>query len=166
MSNQENNFLGQKILCPYPKIKVEVSLSGSYIEKAFLFPANAFIVQFKGCKGLEKLVTTWLMQYSQEKNPSITLPLAWKNPSDFVKKTLQSLTEIPFGKCKSYKEIALEIGSPRACRAVGNVCHRNPFILFIPCHRVIQQSGKLGGFAAGENLKKQLLDFESKRNFL
>lgn len=82
--------------------------------------------------------------------------------SEFQIKIWQQLTRIPFGKTASYKEIATHVQSPKAYRAVGNTNSKNPVWIFIPCHRVIQSSGNLGGYAAGVKIKQALLNLESK----
>ena len=69
------------------------------------------------------------------------------------------LSRIPFGVTCRYSEIAAEIGSQRAARAVGSACGRNSVLLVVPCHRVIAANG-LGGFGAGLDMKKRLLEHE------
>ncbi|MES2122742.1 MAG: MGMT family protein, partial [Chlamydiota bacterium] len=61
-------------------------------------------------------------------------------------------------------DVAARIGQPKAARAVGTACRCNPFQLLIPCHRVTASQGKLGGYAAGLDLKKILLEFEGIPN--
>lgn len=78
----------------------------------------------------------------------------------FQKEVWDKLVTIPFGQTKSYKEIAIEIGNPKACRAVGSACGKNPILLLIPCHRVITSDKTLGGFSSSFSLKKTLLDNE------
>ncbi|MCY2942135.1 MAG: methylated-DNA--[protein]-cysteine S-methyltransferase [Planctomycetota bacterium] len=78
----------------------------------------------------------------------------------FQIKVWNKLVAIPFGQTKNYKQIAIEIGNPKACRAVGNACGKNPILLLIPCHRVIASDKKLGGFSASFSLKKTLLEIE------
>ena len=72
----------------------------------------------------------------------------------------KELRKIPYGKTKSYQEIATAIGKPSAQRAVGLACNKNPILLIIPCHRVISKSGKLTGFACGLEIKETLLKLE------
>ncbi len=81
----------------------------------------------------------------------------------------RALRDIPFGQVRSYQEVAdtlvpqegeeKEVGSRRA-RAVGAACGANPFMLLIPCHRVLGKDGKLTGFSGGIDNKAALLDFE------
>ena len=78
----------------------------------------------------------------------------------FQKKVWSALAKIPYGQTRSYKEIARAIGYPKAFRAVGNANGRNSIPLIIPCHRVIENNGGLGGFGHGIEVKRRLLDFE------
>jgi len=78
----------------------------------------------------------------------------------FQKKVWTALAKIPYGQTRSYKEIAKAIGHPKAFRAVGNSNGQNSIPLIIPCHRVIESNGGLGGFGHGVKVKRQLLDFE------
>ncbi len=82
--------------------------------------------------------------------------------TDFQKKVWQELKRIPPGKVRSYKEIAVAIGHPKASRAVANACGKNPTPIKIPCHRAIRSDGSLGGYSGpgGPKKKKLLLDNE------
>ena len=88
-----------------------------------------------------------------------TVPLEPQG-TPFMQKVWLSLCEIPYGKTASYKDIAVRIGNPRACRAVGMANNRNPIPIIIPCHRVIGANGALVGYGGGLELKKKLLDIE------
>jgi len=85
--------------------------------------------------------------------------------TSFQKKVWSVLAKIPYGQTRSYKEIAQAIGHLKAFRAVGNANGRNSIPLIIPCHRVVESSGRLGGFGHGVKVKKQLLDFEKAHGF-
>ncbi len=78
----------------------------------------------------------------------------------FQKEVWSALAKIPYGKTRSYQEIARSIGHPKAFRAVGNANGSNPIPIILPCHRVIETNGRLGGFGHGIRVKQQLLDFE------
>jgi methylated-DNA-[protein]-cysteine S-methyltransferase len=78
----------------------------------------------------------------------------------FQKKVWSALAKIPYGQTRSYQEIAKSIGHPKAFRAVGNANGRNSIPLIVPCHRVIESDGGLGGFGHGIKMKKRLLDLE------
>ena len=83
----------------------------------------------------------------------------------FQKKVWAALAKIPYGQTRSYKEIARAIGHPKAFRAVGNANGENSIPLILPCHRVIESNGGMGGFGHGVKVKKQLLDFEKAHGF-
>jgi O-6-methylguanine DNA methyltransferase len=72
----------------------------------------------------------------------------------------QGLLEIPFGETKSYSQVAQEVGLPRAARAVGTSCGRNPVPLIVPCHRVIGTDRSLHGYGGGLWRKRFLLEHE------
>ena len=80
--------------------------------------------------------------------------------SAFRWRVWRELQKIPFGETRSYGEIASAIGSPKAVRAVANACANNQAAVVIPCHRVIRQSGELGGYRWGLERKRQLLEKE------
>ena len=75
-----------------------------------------------------------------------------------------ALSEIPYGETRSYQDIANRIGRSKAVRAVANAIAKNPILVLIPCHRVIRKDGKVGGFSAGIEFKRMLLEHE--RTFL
>ena len=82
--------------------------------------------------------------------------------TDFQKKVWSEITKIPKGKTITYKELAIKIGKPKAYRAVANACAKNPLLEIIPCHRVIREDGKMGGYKGkkGVKRKKRLLKSE------
>lgn len=67
---------------------------------------------------------------------------------------------IPYGKTRSYQEVAAMIGNEKACRAVGMANHNNPIAIVIPCHRVVGKGGGLTGYAGGLEKKAFLLELE------
>jgi len=78
----------------------------------------------------------------------------------FQQEVWRAIARIPFGEAQTYGELARTIGRPKAYRAVANACGKNPAPLFVPCHRVVAASGKIGGFSAGLPWKKLLLASE------
>ncbi|MFA6715556.1 MAG: methylated-DNA--[protein]-cysteine S-methyltransferase [Victivallales bacterium] len=78
----------------------------------------------------------------------------------FQKRVWEALLDIPYGQTRSYGDIARTIGNPGATRAVGTANSKNPVPLIVPCHRVINADGRLGGFAGGPALKEKLLEHE------
>ena len=100
-----------------------------------------------------------LEEYFAGKRNRFDLPL---NPqgSAFDRAVWQQLLEIPCGEIRTYGQLAAAMGKPKASRAVGGACSRNPLLIVIPCHRVIAGTGKLTGFAAGLDMKRALLVHE------
>ena len=92
------------------------------------------------------------------KNFDCKLDLSWGTP--FQQKVWRQLTAISYGDTVSYRTLAEAIGKPKAFRAVGNANGKNPLPLIIPCHRVIQGDGGLGGYTGGLHIKRFLLDHE------
>ncbi len=82
----------------------------------------------------------------------------------FQRKVWNALLTIPFGETRSYAQIAVQIGSPRAVRAVGAANGRNPLSIVAPCHRVVGSDGALTGFAGGLDVKAALLALEGVRS--
>ena len=87
------------------------------------------------------------------------LPLAPEG-SAFDRAVWYALTGIAYGSVNSYGELAAAIGNPKASRAVGGACSRNPVLIIIPCHRAVGATGRLTGFAAGMAAKRALLTLE------
>jgi methylated-DNA-[protein]-cysteine S-methyltransferase len=80
--------------------------------------------------------------------------------TEFQKDCWQALLRIPYGKTRSYADIAREIGRPQAFRAVGQANHDNPIAIIVPCHRVVGANGTLTGYGGGLNTKEKLLRLE------
>lgn len=80
--------------------------------------------------------------------------------TEFERQVWLALSEIPYGETRTYKWMAEQVGRPRGSRAVGQALKKNPIPIVIPCHRVIESDGKLGGFALGQDIKRRLLQME------
>lgn len=102
-----------------------------------------------------------LQEYFKGKRKSFDLPLEFDG-TEFQKNVWKALSTIPFGQTVSYKDIAIQVGSPKACRAVGLANNKNPISIVVPCHRVIGSSGKLVGYGGGLSNKQKLLDLEQE----
>ncbi len=70
------------------------------------------------------------------------------------------LSKIPPGKVSTYGDIAKALGHPKAARAIGRIIANNPNPISIPCHRVVKSNGEIGGFAYGEQRKREILENE------
>ncbi len=80
--------------------------------------------------------------------------------TNFQQKVWHSLLNIPYGNTISYKQLADIIFSPKAYRAAGSACSKNPLPIIIPCHRVIHSNGSISGYALGSEVKAYLLNLE------
>ena len=78
------------------------------------------------------------------------------SPTKFQLKVWKYLKNIPKGKVKTYKQVAIAIKSPKSARAVANACAKNPYSPKIPCHRVIKSDGGLGGYSGRGGIKQKL----------
>jgi AraC family transcriptional regulator of adaptative response/methylated-DNA-[protein]-cysteine methyltransferase len=102
---------------------------------------------------------TSILAYLDGREPDLDLPLDIRATA-FQRRVWQELQRIPFGRTRSYAEVAERIGRPTATRAVARACAMNPVALVIPCHRVIRENGQLGGYRWGRDRKQALLKKE------
>lgn len=100
-----------------------------------------------------------LREYADGTRRQFDLPVAPKGTA-FQQTVWEALQTIPYGETRTYGQIAAQIGNPKAIRAVGMACNKNPILMVIPCHRVIGKNGSLTGFGAGLELKEALLHLE------
>ena len=82
--------------------------------------------------------------------------------TDYQLKAWNELQKIPYGETISYGEQAARVGNPKGARAVAQANHNNPVSIVVPCHRVINADGTLGGYASGPDIKRQLLALEKQ----
>lgn len=130
----------------------ENSLSGI----SFIKPAD---ISFKKGAAPEKFIKE-LASYFKGLNSRFGQRIKFLSGTEFEIKVWHALNEIPYGETKTYKWIAEKIGKPSAVRAVGQALSKNPIPVVIPCHRVIESDGSIGGYSAGVNIKKRLLEME------
>jgi O-6-methylguanine DNA methyltransferase len=101
-----------------------------------------------------------LQEYFEGKRAFFSVPVDLSEAPDFQKKVLAAARRIPFGEVRPYAWVAQRIGNPRAVRAVGTALGRNPVPFIVPCHRVLQSGGGLGGYLFGTDTKSRLLALE------
>jgi methylated-DNA-[protein]-cysteine S-methyltransferase len=102
-----------------------------------------------------------LEEYFEGKRQRFDVPVDWALTSPgFRSKALHAVARIPYGKVKTYAEIAKQAGNARAFRAAGTACGRNPIPLIVPCHRVVQSGGGIGNYGGGPEMKQALLELE------
>lgn len=102
-----------------------------------------------------------LKAYFAGERTTFDLPLMPEG-TPFQQRVWQELQKIPYGARISYGELARRTGNPQACRAVGSANGKNPIFILIPCHRVIQSGGAIGGYAYGGGMKAFLLELEAR----
>ena len=105
-----------------------------------------------------------ILEYLDGTRREFELTIDWTGVSNFQRKALTAVYDIPYGETRSYGQIAAQIGKPQAPRAVGRANATNPIPLVIPCHRVIGADGNLRGYGAGDGIKTKawLLDLEKR----
>lgn len=105
------------------------------------------------------LAAQQLREYLSGGRRTFSLPLAPRG-TPFQRAVWRALCDIPYGQTRSYAQVAAAVGNPRAARAVGMACNRNPIGILIPCHRVVGANGALTGYAGGMDKKAALLELE------
>ena len=110
--------------------------------------------------------TKQLREYLEGKRRKFDFGIDWKTLHPFQREVLKKVYAIPYGKTRTYAEIAAQVKRPQAYRAVGRANATNPMPLVIPCHRVIGTDGKLHGYGGkgGLKTKEWLLKMEMGRN--
>jgi methylated-DNA-[protein]-cysteine S-methyltransferase len=98
--------------------------------------------------------------YFDGKLTDFELPLDWQLTKGFYRKVLRATARIPYGRTRSYSQVAKRAGSPRAVRATGSALGSNPLPIVVPCHRVLRTGGALGGYGGGLDVKQALLELE------
>jgi methylated-DNA-[protein]-cysteine S-methyltransferase len=101
-----------------------------------------------------------LREYFEGRRRSFNLPLDLRG-TDFQVQVWKTLRQVGFGRVVTYGELARRMGRDGASRAVGSACGANPVPVIVPCHRVLATGRRLGGFSAGLDVKRRLLDLES-----
>ena len=105
------------------------------------------------------LAAMQLREYFDGSRQEFTFPRHIQG-TPFQELVWKELHRIPYGETRTYGQIAAAIGKPKAVRAVGMACNKNPLWIAIPCHRVVGQNNALTGYAGGLERKQQLLHLE------
>ena len=101
-----------------------------------------------------------LREYFEKGRGEFTQRISLASGTEFDRKVWLALKGIPYGETRTYKWLAGKIGKPNASRAVGQSLSRNPIPLVLPCHRIIESDGTLGGYSGGVDIKRRLLEIE------
>ena len=102
-----------------------------------------------------------LDEYFEGKRRQFDLPFYYEG-TFFQRRVWEELRKIPYGETRSYEDIAVQVGNPKAQRAIGQANNRNPLLIIVPCHRVIHKNGDISRFACGIEAKRYLLDLETR----
>jgi methylated-DNA-[protein]-cysteine S-methyltransferase len=101
-----------------------------------------------------------LDEYFDRRRRAFDLLLDWRLTRGFRRAVLGATARIPYGSTASYREMAIEAGSPGAVRAAGTALATNPLPIVVPCHRVVRSGGEIGSYGGGPEMKAWLLDLE------
>jgi O-6-methylguanine DNA methyltransferase len=138
------------------RISIQATPDGVSLIRAERLPRSATA----GARRVAERAREELSEYFQGKRAFFSVPVDLSEAPDFQKKVLAAACRIPFGEVRPYAWVARRIGHPRAVRAVGTALGRNPVPFIVPCHRVLQTGGGLGGYLFGTEVKSRLLSLE------
>ena len=130
--------------------------TGAFKELLSIFPNAGF---HKKLDSIQQHAL-FIFQYDWDKLPTIKLHL---KGTDFQLKVWEALLKIPMGQLSTYGQIAQHLGNPNASRAVGTAIGSNPIAYLIPCHRVIQSTGTIGGYKWGSPRKTAIIGWEAAK---
>lgn len=126
----------------------------------FITEAQSIITE----KGKSSIISdkciSQLEEYFLGKRKIFDIPIILRG-TEFQQRVWKSLCNIYYGETKSYKEVAISIGKPKASRAIGMANNKNPIAIIVPCHRVIGANGALIGYSGGLEIKNKLLELEN-----
>ena len=106
-------------------------------------------------------VVRQLDEYFAGTRTHFDVPLDLRLAGGFRREVITRLPDIGYGRTASYAQVAAAAGSPRAVRAVGTACAKNPLPVVVPCHRVVRSDGSMGQYVGGVEAKRALLQLES-----
>lgn len=108
---------------------------------------------------LSNLINLQLDEYFKGKRKNFDIKINSKG-TNFQKKVWDEISKVPYGKTKSYGELAQNLGNKKLSQVVGFACGKNPILIIVPCHRIVSKNGNLTGYSAGIEIKKYLLNLE------
>jgi methylated-DNA-[protein]-cysteine S-methyltransferase len=101
-----------------------------------------------------------ISDYFEGGRQTFELALDWRLTTGFRRRVLHATARIPYATTRTYRELATTAGRAAAVRAAGSALANNPLAIIVPCHRVLRSDGGLGGYRAGLEAKRALLDHE------
>jgi O-6-methylguanine DNA methyltransferase len=107
-------------------------------------------------------ITTGISDYLSGRKVNFKVKFDVSGATPFEIKVWDTVFGIPYGEVRSYAWVAKQVGAPKKVRAVGQALKHNRIPIIIPCHRVVNKSGDIGGFSAGAEMKRKLLHIEGR----
>jgi len=101
-----------------------------------------------------------LRDYFDGKLKDFSQQTMFEEGTDFERHVWEAICDVPYGETRTYKWLAERVGSPEGSRAVGQALSKNPIPIVVPCHRIIESNGKIGGYSSGVRIKRRLLEME------
>jgi methylated-DNA-[protein]-cysteine S-methyltransferase len=153
--------VGELLLATTGQGLVRVAYPGQGHDEVLASLAQAVSPRILRAPGRLDQVSRQLDEYFAGRRTEFDLPLDFRLATGFRRTVLAHLPAIPYGHTESYAQVAAASGSPKAFRAVGTACARNPLPVVVPCHRVVHADGTAGAYAGGADAKRALLALES-----
>ena len=152
-------YLGSIAIFASPVGIVQVKLLGSAAIHFGNRPKNDTL---EACLIISKAVSELGQYLAGNLAQPFQTPIDWSGVTQFQKEVLERVTMIPYGSTCTYGDIARQVDRPHGARAVGHALAMNPFLIFIPCHRVLGKNHRLHGYAAPDGIqtKAWLLNLE------
>ncbi|MGD2079541.1 MAG: methylated-DNA--[protein]-cysteine S-methyltransferase [Nitrospirota bacterium] len=101
-----------------------------------------------------------LAEYFEGRLRQFSQKTVFAEGTEFEKEVWKAIREVPYGETRTYKWLAQRVGSPGGSRAVGQALSKNPIPIVVPCHRIIESTGNIGGYSSGVHIKRRLLEME------
>ncbi|GHP14851.1 methylated-DNA--[protein]-cysteine S-methyltransferase [Lentilactobacillus fungorum] len=139
-----------------------VSSPGRFLSEIFdFYPDNRYRYQFMYDEAITEPYLNEFTEYFAKKRKQFDLPLDFDGlGTQLQRQTWAAIMKVPYGQTITYKQLAENVGRPKAIRAVATAVAQNPLLIVVPCHRIIKSSGEIGEYRGGRAAKKSLLEFE------
>ena len=141
-----------------------VIADGNAVLRSVLRPGEKELLELRGVPEGDNSVTEAALKFIDRYlrgEDGVLPPLDFGGCTAAERMVYTACSRIPFGDRMSYGMLALAAGFPRAARFAGSCMRRNRHMLFVPCHRVVPAGGGIGQYSGGEDVKKELLEFEA-----
>jgi methylated-DNA-[protein]-cysteine S-methyltransferase len=156
-----NTPLGRLLVVQGPKGLVRIAFEGEPEDRVLAEVVSALGPNVIGSDRELAVERDALSAYLEGDTTVLQLPVDLRlTVAPFRHAVLEKLREVPRGQTVSYGELAARSGNPKAARAVGTACARNPIPIVVPCHRVLPGTGRLGNYGGGPERKRVLLELE------